>query len=104
LNPVCKGSVPLFPVVFALKYSQVYVHLSNSHDVAFYVEASVDETFSLASTLGVPDVYLDDSHVHFRRYLDNSWPRDNSNIIEDVIIINDCFNHICYYRDICVFE
>jgi len=56
LNPVYKGGMPLFPIVLALKYSQVHVHLSNSCDVASYVEASVDETFSLASTLDVPDV------------------------------------------------
>jgi len=104
LNPAHKGSVPLFPTVLALKYSQVHVHLSNSCDVAFYVKAFIDEAFSLASALDVPDVQPDDNHVQFRRYLNNSWPRDNSDIIEDMIILDDYFNYICHYGDIGVLE
>ena len=43
-------------IVFALRNFQIYVSLLNSYDIASYVEASVDEAFSLAFALDVPDV------------------------------------------------
>jgi len=43
-------------IVLALRNFQVYVSLLNSHNIAFYVEASVDKAFSLVFALDVPDI------------------------------------------------
>jgi len=55
--------MPPLSTVFTLRNFYVYVSLLNSHDVAFYVEASIDEAFSLAFALDILDVQPNDGHV-----------------------------------------
>ena len=104
MNPVYKDGILLLPTVLTLRDFQVYVSPSNSYNIAFYVEAFVNKAFSLASALDILDIQPDDGYVQFRRYFDDSWPRDDSDVIENVIVLDNCFNHICYYRSISVFK
>jgi len=76
----------------------------NSHDVAFYIKASVDRAFRLAPALDIPDVQPNNGHIQFRKYLDDFWPKSNSNVVEDVIILDNCSNHIYYYGIIGFFK
>jgi len=76
----------------------------NSYNIAFYIEVSINKAFSLASALNIPDIQPDDSHVQFRRYFDDSYPRSDSDVVEDMIVLDNCFNYICYYGSIGVFK
>ena len=57
--------------VLALKDAWVHVSTPNSSNVVFYVEASVNELFSLATTLDIPYVNLDNGHIRSREYLND---------------------------------
>jgi len=63
------------PAVLVLRDIWVYVGISDSCNIAFYVEASVNEFFSLTATLAIPYVDPDNGHVKSGRYLDNMRPR-----------------------------
>jgi len=68
--------------VLALRDAWVYVSTSDSCNIASYVEASVNEFFSLTATLAIlyvnpdinPDINPDNGHVQSRRYLDDMRP------------------------------
>jgi len=79
----------LLPTVLALRNSYIYICLLNHRNVASYIEVSIYEAISLAFALNIPDVQPDNGHVQFRRYLDNFWPGDSSNIVEDVIVLDN---------------
>ena len=60
------------PAVLALGNSWIHVHASNCRNVVTYIEASIDEHFSIFATLDIPDVDPDYGHVRFGRDFDDS--------------------------------
>ena len=60
------------PAVLALRNSRIHVYASNCHNVVTYIEASINEHFSVFTTLDIPDVDPDYGHVQFGRDFDNS--------------------------------
>ena len=73
LDAAHKGCVSPFPAILALRNSRVHVHTTNSGDVIAYVEAPVDEKFSIFTTLDIPDVNPNDGHIGLGRDFNNSW-------------------------------
>jgi len=66
----------------------------NHGNVAFYIKASIDQPFSFASTLDVPNVEPDDGYVQLWENFDNSWSRHYDNVLKDMVVLYDHFNHI----------
>ena len=51
------------PVILVLRDARVYVGSSNSHNKPPYIETPVNNTFSLTSTLNIPDVNPNNQHI-----------------------------------------
>ena len=81
-----------FPAIFALENSGIHICSSNHSDIVTHIEAPIDKQFSVMTTLYVPYIYSDDSHVELWRDFDYSWSGRKRNIIEDVILFEDSFN------------
>jgi len=63
LNSTWECHMPPFLAVFALEYSEIYIHTSNDHYVASYVETPVNKAFSLASTLDISNIKPNNGYV-----------------------------------------
>ena len=73
LNATWEGWMSPLPAVLALENFRIHVCASNCRNVVTYIEASIDEHFSIFTTLDIPDVDSDYGHVWFGRDFDNSW-------------------------------
>ena len=60
------------PAVLALGDAWIHICASNCRNVVTYIEASIDEHLSVFTTLDIPDVNPNYSHVGFGRNFDNS--------------------------------
>jgi len=58
------------------------------------VEALINETFGFGTTLNIPNIKLYDGYIQFRKDFDNSWPRYNNNVVENMVILDDFLDHI----------
>jgi len=63
LSLASKHCMLLFLAVFVLGDARVHVHALNSGDVASYIETSINKTFSLATTLNIPYIQSNNSHI-----------------------------------------
>ena len=63
LSLVCEGSTTLFPAVFVLRYTQVYVSTIYSSNIKANVEQPVNETFNISPTLYISDIYPDNCYI-----------------------------------------
>ena len=63
LNLMCKSSIIPFPAVFALEGTRNHVCIMNGHNIASNIEASVNQILSFLYTLGIPNIYLNDSYI-----------------------------------------
>ena len=82
----------LFPTIFTLRDTKININSSYDSDESSNIKAPINKVLSFRATLSVPYVNSDDSHVQFGRYFNNSWFRCKSDIVEDVILLDDCFN------------
>ena len=98
LNSVWKHHISQFPAIFALEHIWVYIYLSNSSNVVFYIKTFVNKTLSLASTLNIPNVQPDNGHIQFWEYFDNMWLWCQNDIIKNLILFDNIFNNLWYYR------
>ena len=57
--------------VLTLRNAWVHVSTPDSSDVVFYIKASVNESFSLATILDILYVNLDNSYIRSREYLND---------------------------------
>lgn len=92
LEPTRKGWVTPFLAIFILWDSRVCVSSSDYYYVLSDIEVPIDETFGFCTTLGVPNVDPDNSHVKFRRCFDYSWFEHKSNVIENMVLLDNEFN------------
>jgi len=75
------------PAVFILGNAWIHVSTPNSSNILANIEALVNESFSFAFALDVPNVYPDNRHVQFRQNLDNSWFGCQVDVIEDLVLL-----------------
>ena len=66
LSSTSKYYMFLFSVVFILKNAKVYIHTLNSGNIAFYIKTSINQAFSSATTLNIPYIQPNNSHVWLR--------------------------------------
>ena len=81
-----------FPAVFALGNTRIHVCSTNRGDVFAYIEASVDQEFSVLPTLHVPNINPNDSHIGFWRDFDNPQFGCKGDVVENVVLFEDSFN------------
>ena len=86
-----KDYVPLFPTIFALRNARIHVCSLDNHNVAFYVETSVDKIFSLSTVLRVLYANPNDCYVRFWRSFDNIRMEHKNNVIENVGCLKNSF-------------
>ena len=53
----------LFPAVFALGGTRIHVCIINGHNIASNIEAPVNHILSLLYTLGILNIYPNDSYI-----------------------------------------
>jgi len=63
----------LLLVVLALGNSRVHVHTSYSDNVAFNIEAMVDESLGRCTTLEILYINLYNCYIRFWKDFDNMW-------------------------------
>ena len=84
----------LFPEILTLEHTRVYVCPFDGSNIIPYIEAPVNETFCLTSTLNIPDIQPDNSHIQLWGDLDDMKFWGQHNIIEDVILFNNILYNI----------
>jgi len=93
LNSAWECHMPLFLAVFTLGYSRIHICTSDSCYVAPYIETSVDKAFSLASTLDVLNIKLNNGHVWLWENFDYTWSWSQYNIVEYMVFLDNVFYH-----------
>jgi len=63
LNSTHTSCIALFPAVFTLRHSRVYIYTINCGDEATYIEPPVDEALGFGIALCVPYINLYNGHV-----------------------------------------
>ena len=71
LNSAQKDRIFLLLAVFVLEDTRVHFYTFNGSDIASYVEAPVDQSFHLTTTLDIPDVHPNNGHVQLGGDFDN---------------------------------
>jgi len=61
------------PTILALRDTRIHVGAFHYHDDTFYIEMSVNNFLSIITVFGIPYINPDNSHVRFRKDLDNAW-------------------------------
>lgn len=89
LDSTWKSWVTPSPAVFTLCDSRVCISSPNCCNVPSDIEAPIDKTFGLYTTLSIPDVNPDDHHVWFGRHFDYSWFGCESNIVKDLVLFDN---------------
>ena len=80
------------PAVFALRDTRISVSAPDCSDEAPDIEAPIDETLGFCTALSIPDINPYDGHVQFGWNFNNSWLRCKGDIVEDVVLLDDCFD------------
>ena len=83
----------LLPAVLALENARIHVCTSDGGNIASYIEAPVNQSFCFTTTLDILDVYQNNGHIWLGEDFDNAWLRCQNNIVEDVVFLDDIFNH-----------
>ena len=65
INPTFVIHIFLFLAGFALGNIWIHVGTIDSNNVASNIETSINQHFNFSTTLEVPDIYPDDSHIRF---------------------------------------
>jgi len=61
------------PTILALRDTRIHVGTTHCCNNTSYIETSVNNFLNIVTILGIPYVNPDNSHVRFRRDLDNAW-------------------------------
>ena len=93
LNSAQKDRISPLLAVLVLKDTRVYFYIFDGSNVASYVEVPVDQSFYLTTTLDILDVHQNNGHVQLGGDFDNVWLRCQSNFVENVVFLDDIFNH-----------
>jgi len=88
LKSAHKCCISLFPAVFTLEDSWVYVCSSYSCNIVSDIKTSVNKTLGFCATLSILYIYPDNSYVQFQRHFDDLWFKHKKDIIKDMICVN----------------
>ena len=83
-----------FPTVFTLRNVWVYVGTMDCSNVASNIEVLIDKTFDFGTTLNIPNIKLYDSYIQFKKDFDNSQPKYDNNVVENMVILDDFLDYI----------
>jgi len=101
---ICESCISSFPTILILRNTQVYIGFFNHCDVVSDIEASIDEVFCSSTTLRVPDIDLNYSHIWFGKSFDNLGSRNKNSVIKNMSTFDYHFNDICRDRKISIFN
>ena len=68
---VDKSGMFLLPTILILRNIRIHVGFLDGYNMLFYIEISVDKTFSLCTILRVSNVDLYNSHIRLERGLND---------------------------------
>ena len=63
LNSARHSGVPLFPIIFTLWNTRVYVSSSDSSDIPSHIKVLIDKSFGLTPALNIPNVNSNNRHI-----------------------------------------
>ena len=89
LNTTNSYSMSPFPVVFTLQNTWVYICTMYHSNETSHIEVSVDDRFGFGTILSVPNINPNNGHIWFQRNFDNSWPRGENNVVEDMVVFEN---------------
>ena len=92
----------LFPTVFTLWDTWVHICTTYYSNETFHVEMSVNDWFGLGIVLCVPNINPNDGHVWFQWDFDNSRPRDENDVIENVIALENFLLNVFRWECTCL--
>ena len=92
LNSARESQTISFSTVFTLRNTRVYISHSNCCNIPSDIKIPINKTFSLDSTLGIPNVDPYDHYIRLGRYFDYPQFGDKGNVVKDLILLNDIFN------------
>jgi len=75
-------------------YNKIHICISDGGDIVSYIKALINKAFDLASTLNIPYIHLNNGHVWFRWYFDNTQFGDKYDIVEDLVLFDNFFDVI----------
>jgi len=87
-----ESQMSLSPTIFTLRDARISVSSPYSSDETSNIKALIDEVLGFCSTLSIPYVDPYDGHVRFGGYFDNSWLRCESDVVEYIVLLDDCFD------------
>ena len=73
LNTAWHGSMSPSPTILVLRDIWVHIGSLNSSNKSSYIKAPINKTFSLTTTLNVPDINPNNYYIRLRRNFDNLW-------------------------------
>jgi len=103
LDSAQKGKISLLPAILVLRDARVHVCTYDGGDIAFYIKVPINQFFHFTTTLNIPDVHQNNDHIQLGEVFDNEWLRYQNNIVEDVVFLDDIFNHTQSNRGNCIF-
>ena len=94
LNSARESQMTPLPTVFTLRNTRVRISHSNHRNIPSNIETLINKTFSLDSTLCVPNVDPHNGHIRLWWYFD--YPRfgGKGNVVEDMILLYNVFSII----------
>jgi len=83
-----------FPAIFTLWNPRVHVSASNSCDEPINVETPVNKRLGFTTALNIPYIDPNNCHVQFRKHFDDVQFGYKSDIVENLILLDDILDII----------
>ena len=74
--------------------SRIHIGSSNSSDLIANIKVLVNKYYSIASTLYILYIDLDNHHIRFWRNLNDTRFQYQRNIVENVVVLENVLDHI----------
>jgi len=91
LNPAGESRMTPFPTVFTLRDTRVHVSHSNHCNKPSDIEILIYKAFSLSTALSIPYIDPHNCHIWFGRHFNYPWFGCESNIVRDLVLLDDSF-------------
>jgi len=91
LNSIRESQMTPFRTVFTLRDTRVHISHSNHCNKPSNIETSIYKAFSLSTTLSILYIDLHNRHIWSGRHFNYLWFGSKSNIVEDLVLLDDSF-------------